>query len=143
MKKTPLIETSTCLNKKVAIVYSSWHPDYVDKIREQLKNNLQEIEIDEIKVPGSNEVPWVASKIARDYDGIICVGILIKGDTLHFENISSACSIGIMQAQIMTGVPMLNVILSCYDFDQLEERITGDKSTLNYITDSLREMMKY
>ena len=144
-KQTPTIVPSenTQSQRNIAIVYSSWHPEYIARIREILKGYLSDMNIAEVQAPGSNEVPWVASKLASQYDGFICVGILIKGDTLHFENVSSACSIGIMQAQIQTGKPMLNVILSCYDFDQVEERISGDKCTLPYIADTLRNVLQY
>ena len=84
-----------------------WHSYYIDQIRSQLKEYLNKFGvelIDEIEVPGSNEVPFKAAKIAKDYDGIICVGILIKGNTLHFENVSTAVSNGIMQAQVSTGI---------------------------------------
>jgi 6,7-dimethyl-8-ribityllumazine synthase len=127
-------------NKKVAIVYSMWHSKYISQIREKLKTYLKEngIEnIEEYEAPGSNEVPFISTKIAKNADGILCVGILIKGDSLHFENISSAVSNGIMFAQITTGIPMMNIIFSCYNYDQVEERISGKKSTLEYVVKGL------
>ena len=146
-KLTPQILVSDVKkNSRVAIVYSMWHESYIFQIREKLKTYLRQngIEnIEEYEAPGSNEVPFIASKIAKGVDGIICVGILIKGDTLHFENVSGAVSNGIMQAQIKTGIPMMNVILSCLDFDQVEERISGPKSTLEYVTKGLLSVMKY
>ncbi len=130
---------------KVALVYSMWHSYYIDQIREQLRGYLNGFGvkiIDEFGVPGSNEIPFKASKIAPDYDGIICIGILIKGDTLHFENVSTAVSNGIMQAQINTGVPMMNCVLSCLNMEQVVERITGGKSTLEYIARALIKMIR-
>lgn len=129
---------------KIALVYSMWHSQYITQIRDQLKrflNNLGVTLISEFPVPGSNEIPWKASKIAPDFDGIICVGILIKGDTLHFENVSNAVSNGIMQAQISTGKPMMNCILSCLNMGQVIDRITGEKSTLEYIARALLYMI--
>jgi len=128
---------------KVAIVHSSWHLEYIQQINNILESHLAKFGIipDKHSVPGSNEIPMLASKIAKDYDGIICVGILIKGDTLHFENVSTAVSNGIMQAQIMTGVPILNCILSCLNFDQVRDRIDGPKSTLEYIVHSTLYMI--
>jgi len=128
---------------KVALVYSMWHSQYITQIRDQLKGYLNDLgvtQISEFDVPGSNEIPFKASKIAKDYDGIICIGILIKGDTLHFENVSTAVSNGIMQAQISTGKPMMNCVLSCLNMEQVVARVTGDKSTLEYIARSLVKM---
>lgn len=131
---------------KIAIIHSSWHILYISRINIILQKHLGEFSqfnpsVDIYSVPGSNEIPFLASKIAKKYDGIICVGILIKGETLHFENVSTAVSNGIMQAQISTGIPMMNCILSCLNFAQLEDRISGPKSTLKYIVDSMIDMI--
>ena len=146
-KITPQVNIDTDYkDKKVAIVYAMWHPEYISRIREILKTKLKEngiVHIEEHEAPGSNEVPFIASKIAKNVDGIICVGILIKGDSLHFENISYATSSGIMFAQIMTGVPIMNIIMSCYNYDQVEERISGDKSTLEYVVKGLLKIIDY
>jgi len=144
-KETPNPIVNLNGNYKVGIVYSMWHSKYIDRIRDEIKNYLSSYLVEDIyeyEAPGSNEIPFVASKIAKNVDGIICIGILIKGDTLHFENVSTAVSNGIMQAQIQTGVPMMNVILSCYNFDQVEERINGDKSTLEYVVKGLLNVME-
>jgi 3,4-dihydroxy 2-butanone 4-phosphate synthase/GTP cyclohydrolase II len=141
----PIIDLTNIDTKslKVALVYSNWHLFYIIQIINRLKEyltNLGVTQISEFDVPGSNEIPFKASKIAKDFDGIICIGILIKGDTLHFENISTAVSNGIMQAQINTGVPMMNSVLSCLNMEQVIDRITGDKSTLEYIARALVKM---
>jgi 3,4-dihydroxy 2-butanone 4-phosphate synthase/GTP cyclohydrolase II len=130
---------------KIALVYSMWHDTYIGQIRDILKGHLNHcgvVDIDEFAVPGSNEVPFKAANIAGQFDSIICIGILIKGDTLHFENVSGAVSDGIMQAQIKTGVPMINCILSCLNMEQVVDRITGTKSTLEYIAKSAIYMTK-
>ena len=142
----PIIDISTYdkSSLKIALVYAMWHSYYIDQMRDKLKSYLNEFgitNISEFAVPGSNEVPFKASKIASDFDGIICIGILIKGDTLHFENVSGAVSDGIMQAQIKTGVPIMNCILSCLTMEQAVDRITGPKSTLEYIARSLIKMI--
>lgn len=129
---------------KIAIVYAMWHSEYVDQIRSILKEHFSKmgvLVVDEHEVPGSNEVPFKALKIAEDYDGIVCVGILIKGDTLHFENVSTAVSNGIMQAQLASKTPMMNCVLSCYNVEQVIERINSEKSTLEYIAKSLIKMI--
>lgn len=137
-KKNPEIITDGLVTgRKIALVYSSWYSEYISQIRNKLKgflNSYGVFNIDEFNVPGANEIPLKSLKISKDYDSIICIGILIKGDTLHFENISSAVSNGIMQAQLSCGKPMINCVLSCLNIEQVIERIEGDKSTLDYIT---------
>lgn len=142
-KITPKIQFVDSGRKlRIAIIHSSWHIEYINRINSALSSHLKNCEVTLIDVPGSNEIPFMASRVAKQYDGIICVGILIKGDTLHFESVSYAVATGIMQAQITTGIPMMNCIFSCLDFDQVEERITGNKCTLNYICDSLLKMIQ-
>ncbi|ARF09969.1 deoxycytidylate deaminase [Indivirus ILV1] len=130
---------------KIALVYSMWHSTYISQIRTQLKEYLHKFgvkNITEFGVPGSNEIPFKSLKVAKDFDGIICIGILIKGDTLHFENVSTAVSNGIMQAQLSTRVPMMNCVMSCLNMEQVVDRITGEKSTLEYIARSLINMIR-
>lgn len=144
----PVIDLSTIMNigtLRIAIVYAMWHSHYITLMRDKLKYYLKNngiIHIDEFSVPGSNELPFKATQIAEKYDGIVCLGILIKGDTLHFENISGAVSYGIMQAQISTKKPILNHVLSCLTMQQVTDRITGDKCTLEYIAKSVIYMTK-
>jgi 6,7-dimethyl-8-ribityllumazine synthase len=145
-KVTPEIDvTGFKKDAKIAIVYSSWHAYYIEQIRNHLKRYLLSVGIKNIKeypVPGSNEIPFVASKIAKEVDGILCVGILIKGDTYHFEQISNAASTGIVLASIKTGIPMMNILLSCLNFEQVEERVNGEKSTLEYVVKGLLSLIQ-
>ena len=139
-----IYDKSKIKNLKIAFVYSMWHSSYIEQIRNRLKFYFQKIGVEnlqEFDVPGSNEVPFKASQIAKNFDGIVCIGILIKGDTLHFENVSTAVSNGIMQAQINSGIPMMNCVLSCLNMEQVIDRIDGEKSTLDYIARSLIKMI--
>ena len=65
----------------------------------------------------------MCNQIADKYDCIICIGILIKGDTLHFDNVSSAVTNGIMQVQLTNNIPIVDAILSCFDLEQVFKRI--------------------
>jgi len=144
-KETPIIDISNIdkTNLKVAFVYSSWYSSYIQLIRNKLRETLESVNvfnIREVECPGSNELPFSAMKIAKEVDVIICIGILLKGDTLHFENVSSAVSNGIMQAQLQTGIPIMNCVLSCQNIEQVLDRITGKHSTLDYIAFSAIKM---
>jgi 6,7-dimethyl-8-ribityllumazine synthase len=61
-----------------------------------------------VRVPGAFEIPLAAQHAAESkrYDAIICLGCLIRGETAHFEYISSAVSHGLTAAAAATGVPM-------------------------------------
>jgi 6,7-dimethyl-8-ribityllumazine synthase len=77
-----------------------------------------------VRVPGAFEIPLVAKRLAEsgDYDAIVCLGCLIKGDTMHFEYIADAASHGIALAAASTGVPMAFGVLTTTTEEQAVER---------------------
>jgi 6,7-dimethyl-8-ribityllumazine synthase len=76
------------------------------------------------KVPGSFEVPGVAKKLAhsKDFDGILCLGALIRGDTPHFEYLSAEVTKGLAQVSMEEGVPVSFGILTVDTIEQGIER---------------------
>jgi 6,7-dimethyl-8-ribityllumazine synthase len=73
-----------------------------------------------VHVPGAFEIPLAALRLAESgrYAAVICLGCLIKGDTMHFEYIAAATSHGIMAAAAATGVPMSFGVLTTLTEDQ-------------------------
>ena len=77
-----------------------------------------------VHVPGAFEIPVAAMRLAEtgDFDAVICLGCLIKGDTMHFEYIASATSHGIMDVSTTTGVPVAFGVLTTMTDEQAEVR---------------------
>ena len=77
-----------------------------------------------IKVPGSFEIPFIAKKLAlsKKYDAIICLGTLIRGDTPHFEYISSEVAKGIAAVSLETGTPVAFGVLTADTVEQAIDR---------------------
>ncbi len=73
-----------------------------------------------VHVPGSWEIPVAAQTCARtgDYDAVICLGAVIRGDTPHFDYVCSGATSGAMQASLDTDVPVLFGILTTDTVDQ-------------------------
>ncbi|MEI6443680.1 MAG: 6,7-dimethyl-8-ribityllumazine synthase [Nostocales cyanobacterium ELA583] len=86
-------------------------------------------QVDYVWVPGSFEVANVARQLAMSgrYDAIICLGAVIKGQTPHFDYVSSEVSKGIAAASFQTGVPVIFGILTTDTMQQALER-AGIKS---------------
>ena len=80
--------------------------------------------IDVIKVPGSLEIPMVAHELGEngDYDAIICLGAVIRGDTPHFDYVSAESAKGIASASIETGIPTIYGVLTCNTLEQAIDR---------------------
>ena len=85
---------------------------------------VQQDDVAEVWVPGAYELPQAARALARSgrFDAIVCLGCVIRGETPHFEYISSAVAHGIMQASADTGVPIAFGVLTTDTAKQAEER---------------------
>src|SRR5476649_2544519 len=73
-----------------------------------------------VRVPGAFEIPLAAQHAAESgrYDAIVCLGCLIRGETSHFEYISSAVANGLTTAAAATGVPMAFGVLTTHSVEE-------------------------
>jgi 6,7-dimethyl-8-ribityllumazine synthase len=81
------------------------------------------------KVPGSFEIPLVASRLAESgrYDAVICLGALIRGSTPHFQYLSAEVTKGIAQAALASRIPVVFGVITADTIEQAIER-AGSKS---------------
>lgn len=80
--------------------------------------------ITEVWVPGSWELPVTAKALAAsgDYDAVICLGCVMRGDTPHFEYVAGEAAKGIAMISLETGVPVIFGVLTTDTLDQAIER---------------------
>jgi 6,7-dimethyl-8-ribityllumazine synthase len=73
--------------------------------------------VDVAWVPGALEIPLAAKRLAASglYQAVICLGCVIKGETLHFELVAHQAAAGAAQVALETGVPVINEILAVFD----------------------------
>ena len=78
-----------------------------------------------VNVPGALEVPLALQQMAgsEDYDALIALGAVIRGETYHFEIVANESARGIMQVQLDTGIPVANGILTTENDEQAESRM--------------------
>lgn len=114
---------------RFAIVVSRFNEDITEGLLKGARAQLVEASVrDEdltvVRVPGAFEIPAAALRLAESdlYDAIICLGCLIKGDTMHFEYIAEAASNGIAQVAAVTGVPISFGVLTTMTEEQAAER---------------------
>jgi 6,7-dimethyl-8-ribityllumazine synthase len=76
-------------------------------------------------VPGALEIPLVLQTMAQggDFDALVALGAVIRGETYHFEVVSNDACRAIMDVQLHTGVPVANGVLTCEDDDQALARM--------------------
>jgi len=81
-------------------------------------------DISVVKVPGSFELALAAKELARSnqYDGVICVGAVIRGSTPHYEHVASQMSRGLQTVTLETGVPIAFGVITADNLEQAIER---------------------
>jgi 6,7-dimethyl-8-ribityllumazine synthase len=89
------------------------------------KLGVRDSDIKLVTVPGALEVPLVLQKMANtgNFDALIALGAVIRGDTYHFEIVANQSASGIMSVQLDTGIPVANGILTTEDDEQAEVRM--------------------
>ena len=101
--------------------------NYPELSNELIKGAKKELDDDIsviIKVPGAFEIPGMAKQIIDNYspDLIITLGVLIKGETNHFEYISESISNSISQLTITSKIPIIFGVITALNYDQASER---------------------
>lgn len=101
---------------RVAIIASTWHEVVMNGLIDGASRACAEagVEATLIRVAGSFELPIVAQACARgDFDAVIALGVIIRGDTPHFEFVSDAATTGLSRVALDTGVPVGFGLLTC------------------------------
>ena len=108
--------------KKILIVIADYYEDISSSLLKSAKSNLSNFSLKIIKVPGVFEIPVTISKNIKKYDGFIALGCVIKGETPHFDFISSASTQAIMKLSVDNKKPIGNGILTCLNMRQGKAR---------------------
>ena len=124
---------------RFVIVASEYNSVIMDRLIEGAKRALQgQAQVSVIRVPGSFEIPLVAKKAAlsKKYDAIVALGCVVRGETPHFEYISSSVSHALQNVALETGVPVGFGILTVDTVQQAMERSgeSGNKGSEAAVT---------
>ena len=118
--------------RRFALVVSSFNKGITEGLLRGARGALADAgaaaaDVTLVRVPGAFEIPLAARRLARSgrYDAVICLGCVIKGETMHFEYIASAVSHGIMAVGAETGVPVTFGVLTTLTEEQAAAR-AGD-----------------
>lgn len=89
-----------------------------------IRHGVVATDMDIAWVPGAFEIPLVAKRMAEGgrYNAIICLGVVIRGSTAHFEYVAGHAASGIATAALSTGVPVLFGVLTTENIEQAVER---------------------
>ena len=119
---------------RVAVVAARFNSMFADQliggaVDTLVRHGADTDDIDVVRCPGSFELPQVAARVADtvDVDAIICLGVLIRGATPHFDYIASQAARGIGSVGLDTGLPVTFGVITCDTVEQAVER-SGSKS---------------
>jgi 6,7-dimethyl-8-ribityllumazine synthase len=126
-----------------AIVASRYNARYVDAMLQAATDELTRAgakHVRVIRVPGSYEIPVVAARLAREAAGsrarkpgaakasaIICLGVILRGETVHAAHIGEAVSRALMEIQVRTEIPVIHEVLLLENEAQARVRCLGQK----------------
>ncbi len=120
--------------KKFAIIVARFNSFISEKLLEGaldtlVRSGATEEDIDVARVPGAFEIPLIAKKMAasQKYDAVICLGVVIRGATPHFDVVVNEVSKGSAQVGLETGIPVLFGVLTTETIEQAIER-SGTKA---------------
>lgn len=118
---------------RIGIVRAQWHADIVAElvdgaVRELVRCGIAPEHITQVDVPGSFELPVVAGAWARKgtVDAILCFGVIVRGDTPHFEYVAGPVAHGLQHVALTTGVPCAFGVLTTNTVEQAWARAGGD-----------------
>lgn len=114
---------------KVGIVAARFNEFIVSKLvagaRDGLlRHDVKDEDIDLAWVPGAFEIPLIASKMAKSgkYDAVLCLGVVIRGATSHYDYVCSEVSKGIASVSLSSDIPVMFGVLTTDNIEQAIER---------------------
>jgi 6,7-dimethyl-8-ribityllumazine synthase len=117
---------------RVAVIASRFNEtlskQLVDGALDQLvRLGVPEEEVTLVWVPGAFEIPVTASRLARTgrFDALVCLGVVIRGETAHFEYVAGHASNGVGQVALSSDLPIANGILTTETVEQAADRSGG------------------
>lgn len=117
---------------RLAVVIARFNAHVTDKLYDGCRDELGRCGLDlgsltSVEVPGCFELAVVAKELASSgrFEAVICLGAVIRGDTPHFDYVSSGTASGLQRAALDTGVPVIFGVLTTDNEEQALERAGG------------------
>ena len=117
---------------RIAIVASQFNEKFVDVLLEGTQQRLRELQIPDtvvtvIRVPGAVEIPITAQRLARTekYAVIVALGVVIRGETSHYEYVCSQVSEGCGRVALDYNLPVILGVLMAENEEQVLSRLGG------------------
>lgn len=122
---------------RIAVLATQWNIKLVDALVDGARRALQDqriYEIREYRVPGALELPLMAELLMRQgqCDALVALGVIIRGNTIHFDLVAKECFRGLREASQRHLIPLGVGVLAVHDARQAAERSGGDRRNKGY-----------
>lgn len=133
------------VNKKIALVAAKWNAELVQELVKSGTTHLEALGFSNLKivyVPGAWELVHAAQKELAHADGVIAFGVVIRGETTHYELISESVGQGLMRISIDAKKPVGFGLIATENLQQAKDRVSSSKFNKGReIAQSLVEML--
>ena len=132
MKKTATKKSPVKKTLRIAIILSKFNEELATELSENTIKQLKKLgvkKIDLYRVPGALELPFAAMKVAKkeQHDAIIALGIVMRGETKHFDLVCEQTYAGLMEINTDEEMPVIFGVLAVENRKQALDRIRADK----------------
>lgn len=122
----PQIEPVNATGLTLGIVATRWHADLVEQMLDRAQAAAKACGVDRVtvaRVAGSVELPVVAQALARTTDAVVALGVVIRGETAHFEYVSQSVTDGLTRIALDESTPVAHGVLTVETMDQARARV--------------------
>ncbi len=126
--------TTSIENLQIGIAVSQWYPSITDKMMEDaiaklVEEGVKQENITVARCPGSFELPLTAQFMleSKELDGVIALGLVIRGETTHYDYVCDAVTAGIGSLNLDYNIPVAFGVLTTENTQQALERVNGVK----------------
>ncbi|GAA1463975.1 6,7-dimethyl-8-ribityllumazine synthase [Williamsia maris] len=121
----PTVELAAASDLKLAIVASQWHATICTALLDGALRVAQTAKIESptvVRVAGAIELPVVVQALARTHDAVVALGVVIRGETPHFEYVCDAVTAGLTRVSLDESTPVGNGVLTTLNEQQALDR---------------------
>ena len=121
----PRLLTVEAAGLRLGIVGSKWHADLVDHMVDRAQQAAKACGVDDVitaRVAGSVELPVVAQALAERCDAVVALGVVIRGETSHFEYVCDAVTAGLTRVALDEQTPVAHGVLTVESLGQARDR---------------------
>ena len=117
---------------RLGVVGSRWHSDLVDHMVERAQLAAKACGVSDVvvaRVAGSVELPVVAQALARRCDAVVALGVVVRGETAHFQYVCDAVTAGLTRVALDERTPVAHGVLTVDTLEQAHDRAGLEGST--------------